>query len=433
MKIKLNKKICYVVIYLVLFIGLLINIPSKTAYDGVADFDWWSNDIMISDMMYSENFDLDGYFLNAVSPGDIAPDNAFEAEGVQPEMFKKGQYFEKGMYKQYTSNIVIQRFVYRLLDRLFINNHAFLLKFLYCINSALAALAMLGIFYWISDFASSYEMIICSIILVAACPYFTMYGKNLYWCLYSLLLPTAAMAVVIKKGELFIASVKKQRLVLFFTAYIACSLKMLFCFEFVTSVMIGMTIPIFYYCFINRYRLIQIVKMIFWPFIGAMLAFVTVFGVKIILLVEQYGKAEAINLINDNLGKRLWGTVDPGVETYGPIKVTLLMLSKEFLSIKGLFKISFCSAFIILLALVLVAIISKKRGEKEIFDCKYVSLIFATLISALAPISWFVLAAPHTSIHNQHATITFFIPFGILIIIVVEKAVCLIYRRLKNV
>ncbi len=344
-------------------------------------------------------------------------------------MFRNGQYFDKKMYHQYTSNIVIQRFAYRFFDKLFSDNHDFLLNLLYYINCALAALVLLGIFYWISDFASFFEMIICAIILVIACPYFTMYGKNLYWCLYSLLLPTAVMAIVLKKGALFRTSAKKQRVVFLLTAYIACSVKMLYCFEFVTSVMIGMTIPIFYYGFINRYKLIQIIKMIIWPFIGAIMAFVTVFGLKIVLLVDQYGKNEAINFINDNLGKRLFGTVYSGAETYGPIKVTLLMLSKEFLSIKGLFKITFCSAIIILLLLVLMVVLSRKISRKTIFDNEFVSLLYATLVSVLAPVSWFVLAAPHTSIHNQHATITFFIPFGILIIIAIEKAVCLVCRR----
>ncbi len=78
----MNKQICYIAIYLVFFLGLLVNIPSKTAYEGVSDFDWWSNDIMISDMMYFENYDSDGFFLNAVTPDDIAPNNAYDAEGV---------------------------------------------------------------------------------------------------------------------------------------------------------------------------------------------------------------------------------------------------------------------------------------------------------------------------------------------------------------
>lgn len=424
----IKKTYLYIIIFVIIFTGLCINLPAKISYEGVANFDWWSNDIMISDMMYYENYGSDGYFLNSVTPDDISPNNPLEAEGVQPEMFKDGEFFEKNVYHQYTSNIVIQRFFYRWIDTLLYNSHDTLLKVLYLINCALAALMVTGIFYWISDFASPIVMILCTLILSFACPYFAMYGKNLYWCMYNLFLPTFAMCIVLRKGKLFEGNNNKKNIVLFLSAFVSCFIKMMMYFEFVTTVMISMTIPIFYYCFLYRYKLQQIIKTIIWPFIGAMTSFVLVFGLKIGLLVMQFGSQETIYLINDNLGKRILGNIDAGMQSYGPYKVSLLMMQKEFMAIKGLFSISFRTTIMIAVA-IFIYVVYNRTNDK--ISLKYRALVYTTALSILAPFSWFVLAAPHTTVHNQYATINFFIPFGILIIILVEKTICNIWSRIK--
>lgn len=71
------------------------------------------------------------------------------------------------------------------------------------------------------------------------------------------------------------------------------------------------------------------------------------------------------------------------------------------------------------------------NSTNDRISLKYRALVYTTALSILAPFSWFVLAAPHTTVHNQYATINFFIPFGILIIILVEKTICNIWSRIK--
>lgn len=132
-----NKKIGIIIIYIILLSGLYFNIPSKTSYEGVSNFDWWSNDIMISDMMYCENFDVNKLFLYEITPDIIFPDDATKAEGIQPKMFANGEYFDKDLYKQYTSNIVIQRYFYRFMNNTWHGSNLKLLNILYFINCAL--------------------------------------------------------------------------------------------------------------------------------------------------------------------------------------------------------------------------------------------------------------------------------------------------------
>lgn len=405
-----------IIIFVIVFIGLWANLPASISYEGVQDFDWWSNDIMISDMMYAENYEIDNLFLYAVTPSMLHPQEETKALGIQPKMFRNNEYFEKDQYKQYTSNIVIQRFLFRFLVNYLPVTHSTLLEILYGLYCLLSAIVITMFFYWISSIAGKKSCVVCSILLVAFCPYFSMYGKNLYWSMWSLFLPMGCMALVAAKGHIRRQSNIKEDVLLFSVSFFTCALKLLICFEFMTSVMVGMTIPIFYVCIRDKYSFKDIIKKFFWPFVGAMLSFFAVFGIKIVMLCTQYGREEAISLIKNNLGMRIFGTVDVGIKYFGPVKVSILMLSKEFMSIKGAFKITF--AFSILLCfMIFLLYLTVGRNRKDLFDDEYTALIYSTMFSVLAPLSWFVMAAPHTTIHSQFATINWFIPYGILFIV----------------
>ena len=441
---KTTKKVTLPIIFFIFFMGLLLNIPAKISYEGVADIDWWSNDILLTDLMRYEDYGSEDLFLYSVTPSMLCPKDANQAYGEIRKMFIDNMSFDKNYYKQYTSNIVLQRYLFRgLIKILPISREAFL-HFLYIFYCLLASAVLTLLFYWIIDIAGSRVSIISSIVLALICPYFAAWGRNVYWSMWSMFFPIAMMSYIAAKGGIKKSITAKEKAVIFITAFVSCGIKMAVCFEFMTSVMVAMTIPIFYVCIKDEFSLKETIKNFIWSFFGAIASFITIFGIKTYMLIRQYGLYEMLNITNYNLGRRLFGTVDSGIESLGPIKTTILMCSKEFISIKGCFKINFSFAVLLCLTLSIYMILYKKviyplsgiQFKYNEQDRRFFALQMSTSISILGPLSWFILAAPHTTIHNQFATINWFVPFGILwivcLIMAVEKICNLVKTGRRN-
>lgn len=61
------------------------------------------------------------------------------------------------------------------------------------------------------------------------------------------------------------------------------------------------------------------------------------------------------------------------------------------------------------------------------------ALFWTTCISVLAPFSWFVMAAPHTTVHNSHCSINWLIPYGMLFLILMIKTIEKIVRKMIGI
>lgn len=146
--------------------------------------------------MYRQNYQFGNYFMKIVTPTMISGDNPLEVEGVQEEMFRNGITFDQNTFKQYTINIVIQRFLYAFLDRALNCSNEDLLSYLYTITCFLSASVIFVIINWVGDITDSHIGLFVAVCLVILCPHFTMHGKNLYWSIWSLFLPMSLMCLV---------------------------------------------------------------------------------------------------------------------------------------------------------------------------------------------------------------------------------------------
>lgn len=89
-----------------------------------------------------------------------------------------------------------------------------------------------------------------------------------------------------------------------------------------------------------------------------------------------------------------------------------MMLDKPIFSLKYIGRLTALGLILLTVAVIAVYITSHRQTFMK--DRKMKALVVATGISLLAPLSWFVLAKPHTYIHNQHCSVLWFCPFVLM-------------------
>lgn len=415
-----NVIISLIACFVILLVGFGANLPAYTSSDAVLDFDWWSESILVSDLIYNQNYDSESAFLHCVSPMTINPEDWTKAQGIVTEYFIDNRAFDESMFSRYDSNIVVQHYIYRALDRILPISNVWLLRFLHAINYTLLSMVLTMILWWLSKIVSpTGNVIIVFAILLSVCaPYLMMYGENLYWCAWSLFLPMLMTIWVVQNRKFADVNSHKQWIVLALAAFLGCAVKQLFYFEFVSTVMVAMTIPLFYWMNLNEMNFLKQLHLLSAQVVGAFLSFVMVFAIKCALLISEDGVENGMKRTWELIVPRLLDQTASGQELETPaaqashVEVLFLMLSKTVFELKGVGKISALGLMILVFVVTLVFIkINKKRQTK---DKKTRALVVATIISALAPLSWFVMAKPHTYNHNVHCSIAWFCPFVFL-------------------
>lgn len=406
------KDLCFVLISLFfLTIGFFIN-PSKIiSQDGQYNFDYWSNDIMISDLMYDNNFETDSLFLKSISPPVLEEyTKKDDVEGMLPKMFYDNKTFPKELFRSYTSNITIHRYIYSFLENILPFSNRVIINAFYLLNSILMACAVTIVLFWIkrkTNYLTSYCMVF---LLSFVTPLFTMYGRNLYWVGWTLFLPMCTMILLLQYRRFIEFSHKRKICVLSFAAFAACLIKQLCYFEFVTTVMIAMMIPVIYYIFENKLSFRKGASLFAFPSVAAVLSLLLVNVIKFVMLVIEYGTvSKAWTTISDNLFGRL---VSDGNST-SLITLGKTMSLKTVYSLKYVAAISVIALITLTISIMIVDLLPYLRAKK-VYLYSRLPLLICTAISLLAPISWFVLAKPHTMVHHTHCAITWFIPYGIL-------------------
>lgn len=430
MNIKRENIVATVLCVLILTTGLYYNFPLVFGSYGITAFDWWSNGIMISDLMYYENYETEGQFLNVVTPSMIYPEDITKAQWVYEEMFGNYETFQADEFTQYTSNLVIQRYFYHLMLDVLPISHSALLDVLAFVNCAFAAVIITVILKWISRMTNSLTMILLAFVLVRFCPFFTMYGRNLYWCMGTIFLPMCAIILLITNRQFENACKRKQNIMLLIVAFLACLIKQLFYFEYVSTVMIAMSIPVFYYCICRNIRIFELIQKIVALVIGGLSSFGVTLLIRFLMICKQHGATEAIQMISGNIELRLLGTSE-GAGNVSRVEVLKLMLNKIYIAFGDSFYITFKTTLFILTIIfavyILIIIINKKKLDRDLL-----ALLISCCISVAAPLSWFVLAAPHSYIHNLHVSITWFCPFGILFLALLAKILIMILLEIRK-
>lgn len=412
-----------VISIVILTCGFWFNPASRFSEAGVANFDLFSNDIMISDLMYRENFGVDSLFLKAITPTQIQEVNGTtdNTDGILLNMFSDHLTFQKEIFFSYRSNLTVQRVVYGVADAVLPVSNRNLVSILQFMNCFMLAGVITAILFWIRNKTNVAVAIIMMLVLAIASPALSMYGRNLYWAAWTLFLPMASMALLLLSKKFENMTDKQKNRALLLTAFIVCMIKELMYFEFITTVMISMMIPIVYYIFEKKMNLKSAVKLFLYPVVGAVLSFITVYLLLFTMISIELGSfAKAIEMLFGNLKVRLVGDLGNGNTTLADsakasIKLVLKkMLYKPAFSIKNVLTISQFGIIILSSLISFFKIFQFKKNIKMILADHSFPMMISLWVSLLAPLSWFILAKPHTFIHDIQCSITWFIPFTLL-------------------
>lgn len=453
-KNKINKKkICFAVVSIVLMtISLFVNPSGYISEYGNKNFDCWSESILISDMQYNKKYNCSTVFIKQLNSEILT--SLFGGKTNEYENTVKNDYingsdkYEESGYSDYLSNIVIQRYFYRFINSHFDISNSIKVNIFYLMNCALLAITVTVILTWIIKVFNNYWYGIIMLAVLSTCaPSLLMYGKNLYWCAWTLFLP-AAMTASALNTKIFNES-KHKTLILSIVAFAAIFIKCLFYFEFVTTVMIAMMIPVLYYLITYKdddYTVKKRISSFIIISLFAVLALVAVNVIKFLMLTSYCGNtSDAMSIITENFAKRITGKPDASNAYLAEsakasyLYVIAVMLIKPFADVKNLLNISQL-ALAALTAVCTVFIICFSCKYNRPYKNKAIAWSVCTWTSILAPLSWMILAKPHTFIHNLHCSINWFNIFDFMAValiimsaeLIISDLVCYIKNNSKK-
>lgn len=398
-----NNKFVNIVFYVLCIVAFFIMCQNyATNCYGIVDRDWfekWQKDsewLVRQRMIDDDRF---GFRHNSGLLGEWKPQQASEYEydedhGVYPIQVGLQGMISGVIYKISHSFEVAQW----LEVILFVLSIFFLLKWIRdefgCIPS---------IFLYIAIFFNKW-------IIVSA--------RNLYWAVWTLMLPMLFLLFYLKNEE---KSGKENFKAMVLIEFIMIFIRSACGYEFISLVMIDMEVPLFYYMVKNRWEIKKFVKRFFSLGAAALLGFITAFVVNMIQLFLYYGGQWDL-LIDLLKWKISYRTGIGNLDSYTGIVLESLNAAKS-----GVLATYFKSGTPLigelrmdrLIIWIFVGIsltfvsgnISKRIAAKR---SKLLALDVMCAVSFLGPISWFILASPHAFIHTHICYILWSLPFLIL-------------------
>lgn len=401
---------------------------ARTKTEWMADADWVSDNILLADLLYAQHYRGDMLFARTADPPAEA---AGRAAYFFEDALMNGTTLPEERFWQYTSNIVAQRFLYRWLDKVLPLPPIYRLRVMELMTSVLTAAAVAAVLLWLGEIVNGWAAVTAAVLLSFACPYFTIFGKNLYWAPWTFWLPAAAMALLAGSRRFSACRHSTQALLLLAVSFVTCLWKQLCYFEFTSTAMIAMSIPVIYWLLLSEKTRRQKAELFLSVVAGGLSSFAVAFYAKYRMLVHNYGAAQAVSMIETNLLVRVGGgdvnnsTPIIAASAKASVFETIGMLSKRVLvsatTAVGAVELTGWGCLLLLLVLTLPAVWARYKAPAG--NRKYGALLCCTWISVLAPLSWFVRAKPHAYIHTEQCSTLWYCPFIPMVVVVLWAAV----------
>lgn len=271
---------------------------------------------------------------------------------------------------------------------------------LYLINICLMSSVIVFILNWIEGEFGKISMYLSSIVFLIF-PRIIMIERNLYWIFWTYYLPFISSIYIMKYKK---NNGLKYLILLSFTTVL---LRSLMGYEFISTILINMEIPIMYYCLKRK----ESIKSLFFKCtiagVGGLLGFFVAILLHLKRLEELIGnKKEAFELFlepiryrthflsNDNIGIKM------GSE--------YLQQSLDAGKVEVLLKYLLDPTIIIILFLLIISFYF------DICKRKNIEVIISIILSFIGVLSWLILASGHSYVHTFINTVLWVIPFGIL-------------------
>ena len=264
---------------------------------------------------------------------------------------------------------------------------------------------------------------IFSLLILGYSQWVVVFGDNLYWMTYLIFLPFVVVTVLLKSEEK--TGLEKNRLLLI-TLFIVLFLKLAAGYEFVSTLFISMTVPLFYFFIKNRWA----PRVFLTRFIAVSITGVAALLASLLLHLWMMSLATGsiaagIDKITNTILKRTYGNADTVGEIYrqsleSSVSEVILRywhghafdLNSAF-GVGGYITFGQLVVFLLVLSVVTTALV-KLKCLPAVVSSKYYALLTAMWLSLSAPLSWYILAKGHSYIHVFINQILWYVPFLIL-------------------
>lgn len=254
--------------------------------------------------------------------------------------------------------------------------------------------------------------LLCGLALLQ--PWSVAISKSIYFCIGLRLLPALVFLIIIRlrretSRQIFVAMLISY-LVVFLSGFI-----------FITTVLFSQLAVIAYYAMVREWKIRSVCMKILTSLYAMITAFTITMGLLFLKLLSYYGSLnQALEKIIETVVKRtgVSGTAVP--ETFAeslassPVEILRMYLSMPVFGAVSEGLPTVTSYFRVDALLLLCTIVSLYRFHKHDAlsesDRRERGTSLAWIVSTLGPISWFLLARPHSYIHDHLNFALWFLP-----------------------
>lgn len=346
----------------------------------------------------------------------------------------------------YSGQIGLQGIVFSIIDKYIDNDLNKMIKLFHLLISLFNALILTGIILW--AYLEFGIITYCTLLITTTISqWITVFGRNLYWVIGLSFLPFLVVAFM-----LYIQSEKKKNLncILYISIFLILFIKSACGYEYISTVLISMEIPVIYYAIKDKWNLKEAAT----KFLLIGLAGVCGFMVAIIINAWQIGLTQGgikngFDAILYNVEKRTVGDpskVDPIYAESLSANVSIVLQRYfndgyifDFSNIVtrtktlGFYRVTYKEIIEVYTIFIgMIVIYNKYTKGTVIYSRKGVAIFIAMIISILAPLSWFILAKGHSYIHTHINFILWHIPFTLVGFIFIGNSMDCIAREIVS-
>jgi hypothetical protein len=417
----------FIIVVLLLTLGFYRNqwkaAGKKWFYDWRANFDTW----VVARLTWSRQA---GTFADAALLG--LGDTEWP---IQPEMqlHQYETYLSNGnfvTYWTYNSMIGGQGVIFSLIDQFSNYKPAVNLKIFRGITSALSAIALGLIIVWVaSEFNYLSAILVFGYCLLSE--WLALFGSSLYFQLWAYYIPVIGITF-------FFHNAKDQdnisaRHIISITT-LAVFIKVVFNgFEFVTTALAMMFVPIVYYSISRKWEIKTFVVRSFHASIGAVtgiLLSVVLLSFQLFTVTGSWGRAfqylaftfgkraagdptEYTGIIAESLRASVWSVLWKYLSAGRAVNLGNWITS-DSAWLRGYFEIQYHQIFLLFILFGLMYVFFPKRDKTSRRYQKTLALLYTTIFSFLPPLSWLVIFKAHSYIHTHQNYILWEMPFTLL-------------------
>lgn len=451
------KRIIYTACFFILFLSFYTNFFKIIPEDRYKDYETFVEALVVGKMAKA---DKDGVFAASGFTGvnydrRLVPDSMLQMDQINDLLtrdyfiikFKEDQldYYTKKEktpddYCVYVShsggNALFWYSIQKILP--FDNSTNYqILRLINCLLMSLAFMLFIGWVYRNFGFAGA----ITTFIFIFFSSWIVLFGGNgLWWSLWNFYVPFLVMLLLLEKRHNSPDKVSTKKLLGFL--FLAVLVKLFFSgLEFISTAMLTIFIPVVYYAILEKWKVFDFIKLSFKAGLVAGAAIVLQFATLIVQLRYLLGTydsafqyisnaflrrssfksnlsaaaADADRFVDSDSLSFLWNNV---IKDY---------LRGDFFE-WGFLNLPFNTYFAVIIGIILIfCAIIFFLAKKQI---KYSAFILTTLISAICPLSWYVIFKEHSFWHVQLDFIVWYMPFMLLGFAIIGIGIHQVYQRI---